>query len=532
MLSLGDALLAVRGHPSLGKLRRGVEKESLRITPDGALAVTPHPRSLGSPLTHPHITTDFSESQLELVTGVHDSPEAMLAELTDIHDHVYANVGNQLLWGASMPCRLPADALIPIARYGTSNAGRFKAIYREGLSRRYGRSMQTISGIHYNFSVPDQLLAEIAASRDRPFDTDFVTEAYFALIRNFRRFCWLLVYLFGASPAVSRSFANAENAGLEVWDDDTLYHPYGTSLRMGPLGYRSEAQTSLDISYDSLPRYVATMRGALTRPYPAFEAIGVVVDGVYRQLCASLLQVEAEYYNGAIRPKRPAADGERALDALARRGIEYVEVRCMDLDPFCALGIDSRTCRFLDTFLLFCMLEPSPADDLEQAAQQANLASVVKRGRAPAIELHSATGPRGLASWADELLDSCAAVAAELDAVLGNDGYSQAVEAQRRKVADPAKTPSGRLLASLAERRIPFVEFGLECAQDAGSWFRARTMPVERGRALQAISRASIVDQARVEAEDTEPFDTWLARYLRFDDAASEASPRGDGASS
>ena len=132
----------------LRSIRRGIEKESLRVRPDAMLADTPHPAGLGSPLTHPHITTDFSESQLELITGVHTGSEACLEELTAIHQVVYRHIGDEMLWCASMPCKLPADDRIPIGRYGSSNIGRAKTVYRVGLSHRYGRRMQMISGVH------------------------------------------------------------------------------------------------------------------------------------------------------------------------------------------------------------------------------------------------------------------------------------------------------------------------------------------------------------------------------------------------
>src|SRR5438093_4334094 len=240
-------------------LRRGIEKESLRVRPDGTLATTPHPMRLGSALKHPHITTDFSESQLELITGVHTGAEACLKELTEIHQVVYRAIGDELLWCASMPCRLPADDAIPIGRYGSSNVGRAKTVYRTGLSHRYGRRMQTISGIHYNFSLPD------ARSNDD----------YFALIRNFRRHSWLLLYLFGASPAVCSSFVAGREHELERLSDDTLYLPYATSLRMGRLGYQSDAQASLAVSYNDLGSYAASLEEALTKPYPAYEAFGI-----------------------------------------------------------------------------------------------------------------------------------------------------------------------------------------------------------------------------------------------------------------
>src|SRR6185369_4966140 len=199
-------------------MRRGVEKESLRALPDGELALTPHPAALGSALTHPNITTDCSESQLEFVTGAHPSAQAVLDELTQIHQFTYRVLQegrDELLWVSSMPCGLPTDETIPIGRYGSSNVGRAKSVYRVGLGHRYGRRMQTISGIHYNWSLPG-----------------VTTEQYFALIRNFRRHAFLLLVLFGASPAVCSSFLSGRVHELQPLGSGTMHMPYGTSLRM------------------------------------------------------------------------------------------------------------------------------------------------------------------------------------------------------------------------------------------------------------------------------------------------------------
>ena len=224
------ALTAAR----LQGMRRGIEKESLRAQPGGGLALTPHPAALGSALTHPGITTDFSESQVELVTGAHLSAEAALEELTQLHQFTYRamqDMGDEMLWVSSMPCDLPTDETIPVARFGSSNVGRVKSVYRMGLSHRYGRRMQTISGIHYNWSLPE-----------------VTSEQYFALIRNFRRHAFLLLYLFGASPAVCSTFVAGRQHELQQLSDSTMHMPYGTSLRMGRLGYQSDAQASLAVS--------------------------------------------------------------------------------------------------------------------------------------------------------------------------------------------------------------------------------------------------------------------------------------------
>src|SRR3954462_8548798 len=344
-------------------IRRGIEKESLRVRPDGTLAQTLHSQALGAALTHPHITTDFSESQLELITGAHTSVERCLEELTHIHQVVYKHIGDEVLWCASMPCNLPSDHLIPIGRYGTSNVGRAKTVYRLGLAHRYGRRMQAISGIHYNFSLPG-----------------VSSEEYFALIRNFRRRSWLLLYLFGASPAVCSSFVAGRPHELAELSPGTHYAPYGTSLRMGRLGYQSDAQTSLRVSYNNLDDYTASLYDALTKPYAAYEKIGIRDGDDYRQLSTTLLQIENEFYS-SVRPKRRIRRGELPLHALRARGVEYVEVRLMDLDPFAPIGITPAPCRFLDVFLVNCLLTESPADTpAEILAVRQNQQTVANRG--------------------------------------------------------------------------------------------------------------------------------------------------------
>lgn len=518
--NLTRGLAALRGHEALGSLRRGVEKESLRVFPSGALATTPHPRMLGSPLTHPHITTDFSEAQLELITGVHDNAAAALAELEDVHRFVCANIGEELLWSASMPCRLGAEAEIPVARFGTSNAGRCKTIYRLGLAHRYGRVMQTISGIHYNFSVPESLWPAIAQSRGETAGRDFVTNAYFDLIRNFRRYSWLLLYLFGASPAVCRSFVSEESAeGLETLDADTLFLPNATCLRMGPLGYQSEAQSSLHISYNGLPEYAASMRAALTEPYPPYAAIGTKADGEYRQLSTALLQIENEFY-GTIRPKRRARSGERPLDALHDRGVEYVEVRCLDLDPFLPLGMDASTCRFLDVFLLMCLLLDSPPDSVQETESLlANQRASAEDGRSPGLALARDESSAVLVNWGRQLLTDCQRVADAVDETTGGRHHAAAVEQQRRKLEDPALTPSARVLAALREAGISFGEFGLRRSAAHKRWLAERPLDAANLERFNAMAAASLRDQASVEAADAasaEGFDAYLQRYLQL----------------
>ena len=513
-------LAALRGKAELARLKRGIEKESLRVQPTGHLARTPHPPALGSPLTHPHITTDFSEAQLELITGTHTSVSDTLAELEAIHRWVAVNIGDELLWSASMPCRLGKESQIPIARFGAANVALSKTIYRTGLAYRYGRLMQTISGIHYNFSLPDALWPALAKSRGQAPGRDFVTGVYFDLIRNFRRYSWLLVYLFGASPAICRSFIpQGGDTALERLDADTLFLPHATSLRMGPLGYQSATQAALHISYNSLEDYAVSMRAALTEPHPPYAIIGAKVGREYRQLSTTLLQIENEFY-GAIRPKRRVRSGERPLDALHDRGVEYVEVRCQDLDPFLPLGIDAVACRFLDVFLLVCLLRESPPDDRRESERLgANQLAVVERGRSPTVALAHGDRAIGLREWADNLLADCRHVAEVLDAVGGDASHGDAVECQARKLADPAQTPSARVLAALRQHGVSFADFALGHSKAHRQWFEAPPLASEERARFAAMSADSRARQAAVEAADRdrgEPFDDYLERYLKL----------------
>jgi glutamate--cysteine ligase len=505
---------------TLAGLRRGIEKESLRVRHDGTLATTPHPPALGSALTHPHITTDFSESQLELITGVHPTVAGCARDLTQIHQFVYRHIGDETLWASSMPCRLPADEEIPIGRYGTSNLGRMKTVYRLGLSRRYGRRMQAISGVHYNFSLPDDAVRELRGEGGGETDpTVLRTERYFALIRNFRRESWLPLYLFGASPAVCRSFVAGREHRLEPLSSDTLYLPYATSLRMGPLGYQSEAQRRLAVSFNGLDDYAKSLHHGLTETYPAYEAIGVRGDdGEYRQLATTLLQIENEFY-GTIRPKRRIRRGERPLHALTERGVEYVEVRSLDVDPFSPIGIDAATMRFLDVFLLHCLLADSPPDSADEVATIAhNQFLVAERGRAPGVRLRRGAAGIGLCDWGMDVIAALVPIAAALQAATGDDGYTNAVDEARRRLEDPSRTPSARVLAEMkAHYGDSYTQFALARSREHREAMLALPVESDAVARFARLAEESLAEQRAMEQADDVPFDEYRRRYLAQD---------------
>jgi glutamate--cysteine ligase len=536
---------------ALRGILRGIEKEGLRVRRDGTLADTPHPAGLGSALTHPNITTDFSESQLELITGAHRTAEGLLQELTELHQYVYRQIGDELVWGASMPCKLPGEESIPLGQYGRSNMGRMKTVYRQGLSRRYGRRMQTISGIHYNFSLPGEawlLLREVAGS-DVPVER-FQDAGYFALIRNFRRHSWLLLLLLGASPAVCGSFVAGHSHGLCGWDTGTYYAPYGTSLRMGRLGYQSDAQAALAVSFNCLGDYAQTLHRALTETYPAYEAIGLRVGEQYKQLATTLLQIENEFY-GTIRPKRRIFPGERPLRALGLRGVEYVEVRLVDIDPFQPVGIDLPQMRLLDVFLLHCLLSDSPPDSPQEIAAMArNQRRIAERGRDPQLRLHrtaelnggdiagaapaaqQATAPlsadlaltdltaadQAPAEWGARILRECEPIAAALDRAHGGDGYRKALASAQAALADFSSLPSARVLRDVElQHGRSFPAFVLARSEAHRRALLQQPLSPQAAARLERQAAESLREQADVEAADDVPFEQFRRQYLAQD---------------
>ncbi|MFV0477568.1 MAG: glutamate--cysteine ligase [Parahaliea sp.] len=501
----------------LRQITRGVEKESLRVTPKGHIAQTPHPAALGSALTHSSITTDYSEALLEFITPVDSNIDNTLKTLTDIHHYTYTRLDDELLWCASMPCVVAGDNSIPVAHYGNSNVARMKTVYRYGLGHRYGRAMQTIAGIHYNFSMPRAFWEqEWQSAGGNGSLQDWISNRYLGLIRNFHRYSWLLIYLFGASPALCSSFLHKrDHQGLASLDPRgyTLYRPWATALRMGDLGYSSAAQRDLRVCYNSLDNYVETLRQAIMQPHPQYRHIPSGHKGDYQQLNDSLLQIENEFYS-TIRPKRVAYSGETPLHALRRGGIEYIEVRCIDVSPFNPVGIDAQQMRFIDAFLLFCLLEDSPAcDDLSQACMDNNLREVVNRGREPGLRLRTTEGERDLQEWALTLLKAIAATASALDMAHGSENYRNTVALQQAKVEDAELTPSARLLRELREQDIPYFPHVLNYSRQWAQQFRAEAPDITAEARLDRQSHDSLLAQRDIEAADKIGFKDYLVRF-------------------
>ncbi|MFJ2540101.1 glutamate--cysteine ligase [Pseudomonas sp. NPDC087614] len=509
------ALLGERANLSLlEQCLHGIERECLRVTSEGRLAQTPHPEALGSALTNEKITTDYSESLLEFITPALPDPADTLASLDRIHRFAYSKLGNEYLWSPSMPCPLPAEEDIPIAYYGTSNIGQLKYVYRKGLALRYGKTMQCIAGIHYNFSLPEKLWPLLRETEGFVgTDRDFQSSSYIALIRNFRRYSWLLMYLFGASPALDAGFLRGRSHQLEQLDPDTLYLPYATSLRMSDLGYQSNAQAGLTPCYNDLTSYTDSLRKAVATPYAPYVEVGTHKDGEWVQLNTNILQIENEYYSN-IRPKRVTYSGERPIQALVARGIQYVEVRCLDINPFLPMGIDLTESRFIDAFLLYCALNDSPLlTNTSCSNATSNFLSVVKEGRRPGLQLQRDGEPVEMKAWAVELLEKIAPLAALLDQSHGGDAHSKALDAQLAKVRDPSLTPSAQVLAAMAEHKESFAQFSLRQSQAHAEFFRNESLTADEQAKFEELARSSLVAQAELEQNEVGDFDVFVGSY-------------------
>jgi glutamate--cysteine ligase len=494
---------------------KGIEKESLRVTPAGEIARSAHPPALGSALTNDHITTDFSEALIELVTPTFTTTWELLQYLLDLHQFVYRHLGEELLWATSMPCRLASDADVPIAQYGTSNVARMKTAYREGLSLRYGSLMQAISGVHFNYSFPGRFWEAYAqVLESRTHGREFVSASYFDLLRNYRRYGWLILYLFGVSPAVSRSFLKGRDERLAELGPDTLYEPHGTSLRMSDIGYRNRNQAGLSISVNSLDEYVRDLTRAIMTPYPPYQALGVSVNGHYRQLNANILQIENEYYS-YVRPKRVARSGERPTKALRRAGVEYVEVRALDVSAFDPVGVNQHKLRFLEAFLALCLLKRSePIDASLEEELDRNHLIVARRGREPGLELRRDGRTVPMSSWAEELLDCMSGIAELLDRGDSAKPYQLSLATQAAKVRNVGLTPSARLLAEL-RTGTSFFDLGLRMSSLHKAYFLDLYAPnAERQAELAAEAGESLEKQRAIEAADAKSFEQYLADYF------------------
>lgn len=512
-------LLAQNKNGLLNGRMIGVEKESLRVSPEGGISQLSHPLALGSALANPYITTDYSEALLEFITPPSEHIESVLDFLRDSQAYVYQKLqDDEILWATSMPCVVAGESSIPIANYGQSNAGQMKSIYRLGLGHRYGRAMQVIAGVHFNYSLPEsfwELYREILGENEDDL-VDFKSDQYFSLLRNLQRYGWLIPYLFGASPAVCKSFLGGVSSTLKEFDKNTYYEPYATSLRMGDIGYQNnkENETGVKACYRNLDAYVKTLQCAIETPYSGYEKIGVKVNGKYQQLNANLLQIENEYYS-TVRPKQILQGNEKPTTALKKRGVRYVELRSLDVNAFDPLGINETQLRFIEILMLFCLLDKSDQICFNERDEiDNNELDVAHYGRDPKLKLNYNSSRILLKDWANGLLDRMQAVCELLDQHKEGEPYKDALQHQLEKVKSPELTPSARMLEEMRETKEGFYHFAKRMSQKHNQYFTRLKLDREKEEFFDREAEKSILRQQEIEAADTLGLDEYLQAYF------------------
>jgi glutamate--cysteine ligase len=529
-LSLNDTLSALKKNKTnsvdepeiqylhcLKNIGHGIERETLRILPEGKLSLQPHPIAMGAALTHTSITTDYAESLMEFITPVSYKPEHAIAQLKDIQKFTLSNLDGELLWPFSMPCFVNSESDIALAYYGESNIGKMKTAYRQGLKNRYGSMMQVIAGIHFNFSFSEDYWKTLQQlqNNQQPLDT-FKSDGYFSLIRNYKRFSWLIPYLYGSSPIICPSFLQGKEHALpfEKSPQGYLYLPYATSLRMSDLGYTSSEQAALSISYNSLPCYLAGVNHAMSLPSREFSSIGVKVDGEYQQLNSNVLQIENELY-APIRAKCVAKAGEKPSEALENRGVEYIEVRALDVNPFSETGISTDQVYFLDVLLTFCALTPSASLHRdEQYTTDKNMNEVVVRGRDPQLLLNDQGTDKSVLAWGNEIFTELMKVALCLDTANDTEKYSQAVTRERAKLENSQLTPSAQLVDLVKQEGLNFSSYSLDTAKQYRASVLAGNYELFNEKHFVDSAKKSHEDQLTIEEGDTVGFDQFLTEYF------------------
>lgn len=500
----------------------GLEKESLRVNTKGSLTQTLHPTQLGSALTHPYITTDYSEALLELITPPLNTIDKLTQFLLEEHQFIYQNLDNEYLWATSMPCILAGETSIPLAQYGHSNAGKMKTTYREGLGLRYGREMQVIAGVHFNFSLSKEfwpIYAQINKTTDKDShisEQDFISDSYFDLIRNIQRLGWIVPYLFGSSPAVCKSFLSKKSSDLDDFDKSTFYEPYATSLRTGDIGYQNnkENESGIKANYNNVQTYVESLTHAINTPFKGYEQLGIVKNGHYQQLNGNILQIENEYYS-TIRPKQLLHGNEKPSLALKKRGVCYVELRSLDVNIFEPLGINKSQLYFLEAFLIFCLLHESPLIDKDERKEiDDNEMSVAHAGRNPNLKLRRCGKTISLKSWGLEVCNQMRPICKMLDKKSSSKTYTQSLLKQRAKFIDTDLTPSARMLDEMRENKESFHQFAARKSKLHQHYFSQLKLSEEKLQFFQQQQQLSYKNQHKIEANDKLEFSEYIQQYF------------------
>ena len=497
----------------LGFSKVGFEKESLRIA-NSRISKSSHPELLGSALCNKFITTDFSESQLELVTPPFKNNNRSLAFLEDIHHFVSCNLKDEFLWPFSMPTNIDNEKDINISNYGTSNLGLFKRIYRNGLSHRYGRMMQTISGVHYNYSFSDRFWQKLPLKNLDKDYKEIRSLSYFNMLRNISRVNWLILYLFGASPIITRNLLTKEKQSFQKLDDETYYLKYATSLRMSNFGYYNILGDEFSVSLDSLASYISDIQEATKTPSKSFKSLNKKNNKNNQQINENLLQIDDEFY-AVARAKSRVISNQRTTSKLTNGGVDFIELRSLDLNPYSRIGIDQETTNFLEILLSYCFVKQKGyLSDLEKQEISHNDSLVAKQGRYPGLYLQKDGEKIRLKDLGNQILDELYPIATLLDNK--QNQYTKSLDLMVEKINDPSKTISGRLMDDIFTKNISFIELGATIGEANKDYYiNLDQSQNSNWDFLKEEVKSSLNQQHSLEKNERESFEDFLDSYFK-----------------
>jgi len=420
----------------LTKCNFGIEKENVRVDPSGYLAMTKHPDIFGDKLKNPYITTDFSESQVEMITPSLDTIEETYNFLDSLHDLVSLELKDEYLWPQSTPPSIPDEKDIPVSKFDETFEGSKAQKYRDYLSQKYGKQKQLLSGIHYNFSFKDEFLDLLyKESKESDFKL-FKDEIYLKISRNFFKYRWILIYLFGANPGIHGTYSKKCVDLLDEVAPDSFSYPTGNSFRNGMCGYKNNEV--FNISYNSRKKYAEDIKKLVSQ--------GKLIS-------------EKEYYS-PIRLK--AKDNKNLLRSIEEDGIEYLEVRLLDLNPTVKTGISIDQLYFVHLFLLFCLFtdeDKLTAQDTWEGNKNHDL--VAHYGRKVDLELFSNGKFKLLKDLGIEIISKIEKIVEDLE--ISNLNYTNTL-----REALEAFYNTDLLISSKVEHGIRekgFIDFNLDLAK-------------------------------------------------------------------
>ena len=495
----------------------GLEKESLRVDKNGTISYKMHPKKFGSALTNKFITTDYSEALLEMVTPPCSSNIEAKIFLENIIAYVYRNLENEYLWPASMPCIISGEKSIPIAYYGTSNQGRMKTTYRRGLGNRYGRIMQVISGIHYNYSFCEKFWEQFSLfKKSNKKIRDFKSEQYFILSRNLLRNGWIIPYLFGCSPAVCKSYLSGKKNSLESFDEYTYYEKYATSLRMGDIGYQhnKEEDMGVNIDYNSLKNYVKSLDNAIKKSSREYEKIGVFSEGYYKQINSNILQIENEYYS-TVRPKPNSSLEFRPSKGLNIGGVDYIELRSIDNNIFSKSGIDIDQMYFIELLIIHSLFSSdSKILENELIEIKKNLTTVAHKGRNRKLKLIIKGKEKLLLDELAIIFEEIEKVASLMYSITKDKKYKDCVKIQKENIKKKGYLPSDMVLKEMTEKQLSFYEFTMNRISEQKKYFNNFDTDIVIMNSLEKESIDSLKKQNDIEKNQNESYEDYIKKYF------------------